>query len=118
MSRTVMRLDLLPVGSLSGCCMEHGLKAERVVSRSPLLSRFKGEKMKSEAAEGEKWTTPRMSQRDGKVWTRDGMRAGRNSDLGVLAQVTSWLEAPLLRLREEQTWWKMQSSVLDIPESV
>lgn len=113
-----MRLDLLPVRSLSGCCMEHGLKAERVVSRSPLLSRFKGEKMKSEAAEGEKWTMPRMSQRDGKVWTRDGMRAGRNSDLGVLAQVTSWLEAPLLRLREEQTWRKMQSSALDIPESV
>lgn len=51
-----MRLDLLPVGSLSGCYMEHGLKAERVMSRSSLLSGFKGEKMKSE---GEKWTMPR-----------------------------------------------------------
>lgn len=43
-----------------------------------------------------------MSQRDGKDWMRDGMRAGKDSDLRVLTQVTSWLEAPLLRLREEQ----------------
>ena len=42
---------------------EHGLKAERVVSRSPLRSRLKGEKMKDEA---EKETIPRRSQRDDK----------------------------------------------------
>lgn len=66
LSRRVMRLDLLPVGSFSGYCMEHGQEAERVVSRSPLLSRFKAENTKSEAADGETWTMPRMSQRDGK----------------------------------------------------
>lgn len=107
MSRRVMRLDLLPLGSLSGYCVEHGQEAERVVSRSPLLSRFKAENTKSEAADGETWTMPRMSQRDGKNGGRDGMRAGRDCDLGVLAQVTSWLEAPLLRLGEEQAWRKM-----------
>lgn len=46
------------------------------------------------------------------------MRAGRLCDLGFKAQVTSWLEVPLLRLREEQACGKMQSSALDIPGSV
>lgn len=49
---------------------------------------------------------------------REGMRAGRDCDLRVLAQVTGWLEVPLLRLREEQAWRKMQSSALGIPGSV
>lgn len=46
------------------------------------------------------------------------MRAGRDFELKVLAQVIGWLEAPLLRLREEQAWQKMLSSALDIPGSV
>lgn len=44
-----MRLDLPSVGNLSGCCADHGLKAERVQSRSPLRSRFRGEKKTYEA---------------------------------------------------------------------